>query len=146
MFTICCPRRVKMFFTKRQSLLILKAVVFVFVFSLYFLVLIKESMNVMENNAKSKTVTASKVDNVSKIVRMKFGLSLKAFKLFGMQILSMNHRYLLDTQFLKQLEAAQNSRCVRQWSKVKTFQTPLTFIFPQSTAPKHVFMLRICFA
>lgn len=44
--------------------MILKAVVFVFVFSLYFLVLIKESLNVMENNAKSKTVTA-KVDNVS---------------------------------------------------------------------------------
>lgn len=65
MFTICCPRRVKMFFTKRQSLVVLKAVVFVFVFSLYFLVLIKESMNVMESNAKSKTVTASKVDNVS---------------------------------------------------------------------------------
>lgn len=54
-----------MFFTKRQSLVILKAVVFVFVFSLYFLVLIKESMNVMEHNAKSKTVTASKVDIVS---------------------------------------------------------------------------------
>lgn len=65
MFTICCPRKVKMIFTKRQSLVILKAAVFVFVLSLYFLVLIKESKNVMENNAKSKTVTASKVDNVS---------------------------------------------------------------------------------
>jgi hypothetical protein len=29
-------------------------------------VLIKESMNVMENNSKSKTVSASKVDNVSR--------------------------------------------------------------------------------
>lgn len=65
MFTICCPRRVKMFFTKRQSLVVLKAMVFVFVFCLYFLVLIKESMNVMQNSSKSKTVTASKVDNVS---------------------------------------------------------------------------------
>lgn len=55
-----------MILTKRQSLwLILKAAVVVFVFSLYFLVLIKESLNVMENNAKSKTATASKVDNVS---------------------------------------------------------------------------------
>lgn len=67
MFTICCPRKVKMFFTKRQSLVILKVVGFVLVFSLYFLVLIKESMNVMENNAKSKTVSAFKVDNVSRI-------------------------------------------------------------------------------
>lgn len=65
MLTICCPRKVKMFFTKRQSLVILKAVVFVFVFCLYFLVLIKESMNVMQNSSKSKTVTASKLDNVS---------------------------------------------------------------------------------
>lgn len=54
-----------MFFTKRQSLVALKAIVFVFVFCLYFLVLIKESMNVMQNSSKSKTVTASKVDNVS---------------------------------------------------------------------------------
>lgn len=57
-----------MILTKRQSLwLIIKAAVVVFVFSIYFLVLIKESLNVMENNAKSKTVTASKVDNVSRV-------------------------------------------------------------------------------
>lgn len=57
-----------MFFTKRQSLVVLKAVVFVFVFSLYFIVLIKESMNVMENKAKSKTATSkltTNLDNVS---------------------------------------------------------------------------------
>ncbi|CRK93608.1 CLUMA_CG007138, isoform A [Clunio marinus] len=58
------PRKVKMFCMKRpKNLVILKAVVFVFVMSLYFIVLIKESMNVIESNAKLKTVTASKVDN-----------------------------------------------------------------------------------
>jgi hypothetical protein len=58
-----CPRKLKMLLSKRQSLVILKASVLIFAFSIYFIVLIRESMNVMEN-AKSKTVTP-KVDNVS---------------------------------------------------------------------------------
>lgn len=53
-----------MFLARRQNLvMILKASVFIFIFSIYFIVLVRESMNVMSNNAKSKTV--SKVDNVS---------------------------------------------------------------------------------
>lgn len=64
MFMFMCPRKLKMLLSKRQSLIIIKAAVLVLAFSIYFIVLIKESMNVMDNNAKSKTVS-SKVDNVS---------------------------------------------------------------------------------
>jgi hypothetical protein len=56
-------RRVKMLLNKRQSLTFLKAAVFIFVISIYLIVLVRESMNVMNNNVKPKTVL--KIDNVS---------------------------------------------------------------------------------
>jgi len=55
------PRKIKMLLSKRQSLV--KAAVFIFAFSIYLIVLVRESMNAMNNNAKSKTVL--KIDNVS---------------------------------------------------------------------------------
>ena len=63
-----CARKVKMLLNKRQSFIVLKVVVFLFIFGLYFIVLIKESMNIMENNAKAKVSSvgiAKVVDNVS---------------------------------------------------------------------------------
>lgn len=57
------PRKIKMLLSKRQSLTLLKAAAFIFVFSIYFIVLVRESMNAINNNAKSKTVL--KVDIVS---------------------------------------------------------------------------------
>ena len=58
------PRKIKMLLNKRQSLTLVKAAVFIFVISIYLIVLVRESMNAMNNNAKSKTVL--KVDKVSK--------------------------------------------------------------------------------
>lgn len=137
MFTICCPRRVKMFFTKRQSLVALKAVAFVFVFSLYFLVLIKESMNVMESNAKSKTVTASKVDNVSISHRCCY-----------------HHRphktISNETQFCYCWKRRKRKKILRAVVKIFSCfplkpKSSLLFLSP-SLSLKHTFMFRICFA
>lgn len=63
MLPTCCPRKLKLLLSKKQRVIVLKVAFIVSVFSLYFLVLIKESMNVMES--KTKTVNALKVDNVS---------------------------------------------------------------------------------
>jgi hypothetical protein len=57
------PRKIKMLLSKRQSLTLVKAAVLIFAFSIYLIVLVRESMNAMNNNAKPKTV--SKVDIVS---------------------------------------------------------------------------------
>jgi hypothetical protein len=63
MLPICCPRKLKLLLSKKQRVIVLKVAFIVSVFSLYFLVLIKESLNVMES--KTKTVNALKLDNVS---------------------------------------------------------------------------------
>ena len=55
-----------MFLNKRQSIMLLKAAVFIFVISIYLIVLVRESINAMNNNAKSKTVL--KINNVSILI------------------------------------------------------------------------------